>query len=268
MIVPKNKILAIPILEEEGLEKFDMNEISTFLKPLSNNRKRDWFGKDFYKCLPLTIANMQGFSISVPFEFDVMWDGGLEKDSVHFKFYEDEKKFRNKVHIGIDSNFGYGTFTIHLPIMLRTPPGINLMTFSPPNFLTPGLNAMSGVVESDNFRNSFTLTVKINIKNVWIKILKDSPLVGILPVKRYFSEKFEIVSAYDIFEKKVVEEERVIEKENMIVDYYLRHDNHGNIKDRYGKWWCGCYYDGVDIRGNKFKDHQLPGEVKECLDES
>lgn len=263
MIVPSNTIAAIPLIENNGLEKFDMQDLKTFLKPLKKSRKRYWFKKDFYKCLPLSIGNMQGFVVSLPFDFDVMWDGGESPESIYFNFYENEKKFRNKLHISINSHFGHGILTIHLPVMLKTPPGINLMTISPPNFPTPGLSAMTGVVESDNLRFTFSLNIKIDVQNTWIKIEKDYPLVGIIPIPRYFCDSFEIVNGYDIFSDDEIEEERIIEKENSIVDYYLRHDINGNNVSLYNKWWDGCYYDGTDIRGNLFSDHQLPWDKNE-----
>lgn len=250
MIVPDNTIAVIPISSDQDSEPFDLSELGSFLRP-ANFTKRDWFSKDFYKCLPLTIGNAQGFVVSVPFEFDVFWNGGVQTDDVSFMFYEDEKKFSGKSHIGIESHFGHGIVTIHLPIMFKTPPQVNLMTTSPPNFPTPGFSPMTGVVESDNLRYTFTLNLKIDLPNVWIKVRPDTPLIGIIPIPRYFCDQFTLVSAYEIFEKNEVDEEIEVYEENSKVDVFLRNGN-------YKKWWDGCYFDGTDIRGNKFKDHQLP----------
>lgn len=255
VIVPEKTIAVIPISSGSDSPLFDLSELDCFLKP-SNFTKRDWFAKNFYKCLPLSIGNAQGFVVSVPFEFDVFWNGGAKTDDLYFRVYEDEKKFHKKSHIGIESHFGYGIVTIHLPVILKTPPQVNLMTISPPNFPTPGLSPMTGVIESDNLRYTFTLNIKVDIPNIWIKVKPDTPLVGIIPIPRYFCDQFNLISAYEIFDKNEIDEEIEIYEENSKVDVFLRNGD-------YKKWWDGCYFDGTDIRGNKFKDHQLPKQYND-----
>lgn len=123
------------------------------------------------------------------------------------------------------------------------------MTISPPNYPLPGMSPMTGVVEADNIRFGFTLNLKIDIPNTTIKVLPNSPLVGIIPIPRYFCDSFELKSAYDIFDKEVIEEEKAVVKE------------HSDKRDRavmYNLEQDGLYYKGMDVRGNKFKDHQLP----------
>jgi hypothetical protein len=251
MIVPDNTIVVIPLKEDPGYEPFDMSELGSFLKSARSLKKRDWFSKDFYKCLPLAIGNTQGFIISVPFEFDVFWNGGSNPEDLFFRLYEDEKKFKNRSHIGIESHFGYGIITINLPVILKTPSQVNLMTIAPPNFPTPGLSPLTGVVEADNLRYTFTFNLKVDIANTWIKVLANSPLIGILPIPRYFCDQFSLVDGYDVLDEREIEEEREIVNENSKVDYFLR-------SNRYKKWWDGCYFDGTDIKGNVFKDHQMP----------
>jgi hypothetical protein len=251
VIVPDNTIAVIPIKGDEKYKPFDMSKLNLFLKPLKHLRKRDWFDKDFYKCLPLSIGNTQGFAVSIPFDFDVFWNGGNRPEDLFFKFYEDEKVFNKEINIILNSHFGYGIFTIHLPVMLKTPPGVNLMTIAAPNFPAFGLSPLTGVVESDNLRYTFTLNVKVDVSNVWIKVQSGYPLIGILPIPRYFCDQFSLVNAYDIFDKNDIEEERKVCSENAVVDSFLRFNNHN-------KWWDGCYFDGTDIRGNKFNDHQMP----------
>lgn len=248
-VVPEKTISVIPIESGYDGKEFDMSELHSFLNPAKLFKKRDWFSKDFYKCLPLAIGNLQGFIVSVPFDFDVYWNGGNEVSDLFFRFYEDEKRFNGKSHIGVQSHFGFGVLTINLPVMLRTPPMVNLMTTSPPNFPTPGLSPMTGVVESDNLRYTFTLNLKVDIPNTWIPVKANTPLIGILPVPRYFCDDFALVDAKEIFEEDLIKEEKEIYLENRNVDIFLR-------DGQYKKWWDGCYFDGMDIRGNKFEDHQ------------
>lgn len=253
MIVPENKIAVIPCIEDSHLKPFNMEDLSTFLVPLNTTRKRDWFRSDFYKCLPLAIGNMQGFVFISPFEFDVMWNGGPEVNDVFFRFYEDEKYFQDKLHVSVGAHFGNGVMTISLPVILKTPPQVNLMTISPPNFPLPGLSPLTGVIETDNLRYTFTLNIKIDIPNAWIKIKAGSPLVGIIPIPRYFCDQFELIDGSVVLNEEDVEEERIVAKEHDRVRNFL---SNSDLKDKYDR----TYFLGKDIRGNKFKDHQLPKE--------
>ena len=213
-VVPDKTIAYFPLVPGDGFKPFDLNDIGLFLKPLNLDNKRDWFTSHFYKCLPLSIGNMQGFVFSLPYKFDIIWDGNNSLESVKIFFYEDFKKYEDTNFIYPTSEFGSGIVTIHFPLTLKTPPGINLITIAPPNFPTPGLSPMTAVVESDNLRFTFTLNLKIDLVNTLITVMPNSPLVGILPIPRYFCDSFKLKNAYDIFDKEVVEEELLVVKEH------------------------------------------------------
>lgn len=250
LIVPEKTIAIFPIIPDPGVTPFDM-DVSSFLKPLNTNHKRDWFTPNFYHCLPLSIGNMQGFIFSVPYSFEVFWNGGngIEDLEVRGILDEQSSKYFNMNHVNLKSEFGSGILTIHFPVQLRTPPGVNLMTISPPNFPLPCMSPMTGVVEADNIRFTFTLNIKIDIPNVLITVIKDTPLVGLIPIPRYFCDSFELKNANEIFDENVIKEEMEIVHKNAIQRTY---DNSINAKpDR-------LYYKGLDFYKNKFQDHQLP----------
>jgi len=250
LIVPDKTIVCFPVIPNNGAIPFNLKNINLFLNPLNKDHKRDWFTPHFYKCLPLAIGNMQGFVFSLPYTFSVIWNGGNHPNDVFIKYFEDFEKYKNINFIYPNSEFGNGILTIHYPLTLKTPPGINLMTIAPPNFPLTGLSPMTGVVESDNIRFSFTLNIKINLPNSEIIIEANTPLIGLLPIPRYFCDSFELKSAYDIFDKNIVEEEISVTNEHAAFRAYSIDQNKAK-PDR-------LYYTGKDIRGNKFKDHQLP----------
>lgn len=249
LVVPDKTIAFFPIIPNDGIEPFNLDNINLFLNPLNTDHKRNWFSSNFYRCLPLSIGNMQGFVFSIPYSFDVYWNGGERPEDIIITYYEDFTPYKNLNFIYPNSEFGHGVLTLHYPVILKTPPGVNLMTISPPNYPLPGMSPMTGVVEADNIRFGFTLNLKIDIPNTTIKVLPNSPLVGIIPIPRYFCDSFELKSAYDIFDKEVIEEEKAVVKE------------HSDKRDKavmYNLEQDGLYYKGMDVRGNKFKDHQLP----------
>lgn len=253
IVVPEKTIACIPVIPNKGFEEFNM-DIDSFLKPLNHNHKRDWFTPHFYHCLPLSIGNMQGFVFSVPFDFEVFWNGGpSSKDLLISNISNIDPNIKNMNHVNIQSEFGNGIFTMHFPLILKTPPGVNLITIAPPNFPTPGISPMTGVIETDNLRFTFSLSFKVDLINTTIKIAKDYPIMGILPIPRNYCDSFELVNAYNIFDKKLVEEEREISDE---------HDTRRQEQNLKLEGPDLLYYKGMDIRKNKFKDHQLPKKDK------
>lgn len=255
LTVPDKTIAFVPVIPKSGTEAFDISTISTFLKPLNETHKRDWFTSHFYKCLPLSIANMQGLAFSSPFSFDVFWNGGNKTEDLTFKFYDDSgiSNITTKNHVSFNSEFGHGIFTAHFPLILKTPPGVNLMTIAPPNYPLAGISPMSGVVEADNLTFTFTLNFKVDIPNVLLKIQKNYPIMGIIPIPRYYCDSFKLVNAYDIFDKDKIEEQRQMANEQAISR---------DLQNKYNKKADGRYFRGVDIRDNKFIDHQLPKDIK------
>ena len=111
--------------------------------------------------------------------------------SVKIFFNETEKEL-NKKHPRIDSHFGEGIITIGTPFILRTPPGINIMTINPPNYIIPNITVMTGVIETDNLRRNFTFNLKIQMPNIRVTVPAGTPLAGFIPIPRYFADNFEL----------------------------------------------------------------------------
>lgn len=252
-IVPDKTIAYFPIPATHGFKSFDLKDIDLFLKPLNVNHKREWFNSHFYRCLPLSIGNMQGFVFSLPYKIEIFWNGGNNIDDVFIKVFEDFEPYSNTNSIHPESEFGNGIITIHFPLTLKTPPGINLMTIAPPNFPLPGLSPMTGVIESDNIRFTFTLNIKIDLANTSIVIEPNYPLMGIIPIPRYFCDSFELKNAFSLFSKEIIEEELEIIDKHSNKRYETNSKKYKPDK---------LYYSGVDVNGNKFKDHQLPKKNK------
>ena len=252
-VVPDKTIVFFPRIPNKGVKPFNLKNINLFLKELNKDYKRDWFNSHFYKCLPLSIGNMQGFVFSLPYTIGIFWNGGTSNSDVFIEYYEDFNEYKDLNFIHPTSEFGNGILTIHFPVTLKTPPGINLMTIAPPNFPLPGLSPMTGVIESDNLRFSFTLNIKIDFSNVKIIIKPNTPLIGIIPIPRYFCDSFELKNAYEIFDKKIIKEE---------MNAVNKHGKKRNYNNKNNLGTDKIYYSGKDIDGNIFKDHQLPKKNK------
>lgn len=225
---------------------FDKDRINTVIH--KSPRKRDWFNAQFYRCLPLTIGNQYGFIIKNEIPFLFKWNGGDKAEDLEIKFHEWTPP--SMYFPQISSHFGYGIITLGMPIVFRTPPGINLMTINPPNYIVPNLSVMTGVVESDNLRRDFTINLRVMKSEEWTEIPPHTPLAAILPIPRYFQDGFELKFADEIFDEKILNEEFEAKMEH----YRFRDEEEPKLHNGLSKH----YFNGVDAYGNTFKDHQGP----------
>jgi hypothetical protein len=212
-------------------------------------KKRSWFTPHFYRCLPLVIGNQQGYVISSEFDFAIEWNGGQKNEDLSI-FLDGSPNFVQNFYPRIESHFGSGILTINPPFTLRTPPGVNLMTINPPNFVIPNITVMTGVVETDNLRRNFTFNLKVQVPNIRLVIPKGSPLAAFIPVPRNYCDDFSLKFAEELFEEEVIAEELKAAEDADIkrstVEVTLPHG--------VGK----SYFKGEDVYGNKFPDHQGP----------
>jgi hypothetical protein len=213
------------------------------------DKKRDWFDPHFYRCLPLTIGNQYGFIVSSEFDITFEWNGGDSIDSIFFKF-DENKGDLNKLYPRIETHFGHGIITINTPYSFKTPPGVNLITMNPPNYVIPNVTVMTGVIETDNLRRSFTFNLKIQMPNIRTTIPAGYPLAAFMPIPRYYCDKFNLDFAENLFNKELVDKEIKAEKD--AGDY--RQTIERTLKHGVGKH----YMQGKDVYGNTFKDHQKP----------
>jgi len=243
--VPDNTIVIFSDLNETKPDQ-QKEIINRIIK--KSTKKRDWFNQHFYKCLPLTIGNQYGFTISSEFDIGFEWDGGNGQESISF-YFQNGVDLDNKFP-RIESHFGSGIMTIRTPFTLRTPPGVNLMTINPPNHIIPNVTCMTGVIETDNIRRDFTFNLKIQIPNIKVLIPAGTPLAGFIPIPRYFADQFELKFADEVFEDELIIEELQSSKDESI----LRNEINFKSEKRENR----LYLKGEDVYGNKFPDHQNP----------
>jgi hypothetical protein len=241
-LVPNNTIAVIPLIDQE--HTLTPERLENIFSKI--DKTRDWFTEHFYRCLPLAIGNKYGFVLKSEYDITFEWNGGPNKEDITITTNEDVFN----LYPIVSSHFGSGIVTINTPFMLRTPPGVNLMTINPPNYILPGITVMTGVVESDNLRHFFTFNLKLQIPNTKITINKGFPLAAVIPIPRYFVDSFNLVMAKDIFTDETIIEELQAEE-----DFFtLRTEIEPTLPNQRNR----LYFNGVDIYGNKFDDHQKP----------
>jgi hypothetical protein len=232
------------VIFSDNLEYTSERVSSIIQKP---GKIRRWFTSRFYKCLPLVTANEYGFVVKSEFDFGFVWNGGDSPDDLKI-LVKDEIGSDKIPHIV--THFGSGIITLNVPFTLRTPPGVNLLVTGAPNYILSNLTAMTAVVETDNLRRNFTINLKVAIPNLEVWIPAGTPLAGLIPIPRYYADKFELKLAEDVFDEETVNEEL-----QASIDAGLKRQNvELNTPSETGR----DYLTGRDVYGNVFPDHQGP----------
>lgn len=142
---------------------------------------REWMDGTYqafaYRCLPVNIANQNGWWITCPSAFEVFWYGTAAKNDVEIRFLDEP-------HPYVSSHFGNGIVTFRVPYLFRTPAGINLWVKGPTNWPKDGIAPLEGVIETDWATSTFTMNWKITRPNEWIRFAKGDPFCHIVPVPR------------------------------------------------------------------------------------
>lgn len=154
--------------------------------------KREWMDEyiHMYRCLPMTIANQNGWVIPSPCDIHVVWFGGLDKERMHFWVDADYNKDYTKKSHWVKCHFIGGVVTFEFDFIIRTNPGTNILVRGAPNFFIDGIVPLEGVVESDWLDYSFTMNWKITTPNKVITFKKGDPICFIQPVPHNYSESF------------------------------------------------------------------------------
>lgn len=218
-------------------------EIEELLVPLTSLKKREWFNSHFYYCLPLAIGNIYGYIVKSERDITIHWDG---TESVSGLVISQDMAGARRQRF--DNHFGSGILTVQNLWHYRTPPGVNLMTITPPNFPQHGLMHMTAVIETDNLSRDFTFNLKVTKPNIYITIKAGDPIGAFIPIPRYFADKFEVKFANELYSPEQIQEE---------IDQGNEFSRQRNNEDKEMPHMAGRkYFRGEDAWGKKFPDHQ------------
>lgn len=153
-------------------------------------QRRDWMDetpKSFaYRCLPLSMANMHGWELTVPNSFEVVWNGDPEPEGIQvIPDGEDEKqKMFSMGSVDVLGRFGHGIVTFYTRAIFRTPEGYNLWVTGRPNMFKDGIQPLSALVETDWMPYTFTMNWKITRPNHRVRFEEGDPYCFFFPVPR------------------------------------------------------------------------------------
>lgn len=127
--------------------------------------RRDWMDKTSdkhpYKCVPVTRANSHGWTVRLPHDVVVIWDGGDRQDSIQIL---EGQELDNGIGL-VDTSLGHGTLSFITHFLVKTPKPYNLYVTGAPNELVKGAVPLTGVVETWWSPYTFTMNWKIRYVN-------------------------------------------------------------------------------------------------------
>ena len=82
------------------------------------------------------------------------------------------------------SHFGHGVLTFHVPIVFRTPPGVDLYVTGPINSPKDGIAPLTGIVETDWLPFSFTMNWLFTRSAQRVRFAAGEPFCHVFPVAR------------------------------------------------------------------------------------
>jgi len=136
-----------------------------------------------YRCLPLNIANSHGWEIYCSQSFKAIWNGGPNTQDILIK---PEKEFCDAI-----THFGSGVLTFHVPCVFRTESQWNLMVMGPPNRPKRGIQALTGVIETDWSPYSFTMNWIFTEPNFEVEFSEGEPFCFFFPIPQGYIEHVE-----------------------------------------------------------------------------
>jgi hypothetical protein len=107
---------------------------------------------------------------------------------------------------------------------------------------------MTGVVEADNLRRDFSLNLKLQMPDFKTFIPKGSALAAVLPIPRYFVDKFSVLPGSSVFNDDILKNETKACQDA----YSYRKTEEPKTQFNVGQH----YLKGTDVYKNRFNDHQ------------
>lgn len=205
-----------------------------------------------YRCLPLNIANQNGWVMTNPTGFQVYWYGGPAPGDL-------EVRFDGTPDPIISSHFGSGVLTFSIPYLFRTPPGINLWAKGPSNLPKDGIQPLEGVIETDWSSSTFTMNWKVTRAFEWIRFEPNEPFCMLVPIPRSLTETLTPQLAQLTENPELLEKYRAWEASRRGFLTGLRTNDADTMK----RGWQKDYFQGKTQEGSTFDGHQTRLNVKD-----
>lgn len=212
---------------------------------------REWMDKSInknpYRCLPLTMANSFGWEIISKSEVVAEWNGGQGMDDLVVS-----KISGSCFPI---SHFGEGVLTWHTGYLFKTDYPYGLYVTGSPNEPIHNIICLSGLVETYWSPFPFTMNWRFTAPGK-ITIKQGDVIAHIFPIK------------VDVFEQMTAEKTNIDSNPELKSQYlsWSESRNEFNNRPRENTEWQKNYFKGVDMSGNKIKEHKTNPNVPNFIE--
>lgn len=215
------------------------------------DRERQWMDetteKYAYRCLPLTMANQNGYEIATSQRIKIIWNGGNDIQDIYIECGASGV---------VSSHFGFGVVTFHPNLLVRTPKNVNMVVTGVPNAPKRGISPLTGIVETDWNPASFTMNWKMTEPYKEVVFEPFEPFCFVTPTQRGYSEKFRSII-------KPIESNKE-EQENYRIWSDSRDNFNEELADKTKDGWQKHYFKGIYNDGRKCPvDHQTKIKLKD-----
>ena len=159
------------------------------IRPASHRRR--WMDEtpegSAYRCVPLSVANAQGWEIVCPVTVAARWNGGARLRDIDISFPEGTGTLPDNF---VESHFGSGIITFNPLLIFRTPPGYDLWVGGTPNEAKDAIAPLTAIVETDWMPFTFSMSWRFTRKNQWVRFARGDAFCFVMPVKREAIEDF------------------------------------------------------------------------------
>ena len=169
----------------------DKGFIDKLITIKQSNLKRDWMDAthnlNAYRCLPMNIANQNGWSIYLNNPIKFAWNGDITNDAI--AILDNSGVMVQNI---VQSWFGHGIISFRIPYLIKLDKGYNLYITGAPNHHMLGLQPCSGIFEADWAPYTFTMNWRIMQKNRIIEFKETDPICFFFPIEQKLVEETEI----------------------------------------------------------------------------
>lgn len=136
------------------------------------------------RCLPLNIANNNGWELLLPGGLDVVYGGGRGLDDISIYPHGDGACVAQ-------SHFGEGVLTFQVGYLFRTSDNVHMQISGPVNYFRDGIQALSGIIESDWSPYSTTMNYRFT-RPCRVSFCKGQPFAQISLIPAAFINRFDV----------------------------------------------------------------------------
>ncbi len=172
-----NKITAYPIAAPENLP---LLQPAPRIRQWQRNTAESFAGR----CLPLNMANNNGWELLLPGGFDAVYTGHRGLASIAIYPHGDGPCIAG-------SHFGEGMLTLFTGYLFRTSANVHLQLSGPTNFFRDGVHALTGLIETDWSPYNATMNYAFT-RAGRARFRKGEPFAQITPLPANYVNEFEV----------------------------------------------------------------------------